>query len=210
MDQPTVPGVENGVDDAFLNVLHTLLPYYVNQQNEPTAVDLRSIYNKQDDVSYPFVGVLTKLREDEPIAISDIFFEDGPNLRATINEVETEILIMCPEIRELQNLKQFIELNLKYGRDPVSQIPWMHVMKQQGIVMNGFRPTEYERSDFQSIQQRTQNAQGNETQRLANIETLWETTICVVSMVQCGVKMNPINGVIQHIYITVVPQVTSN
>jgi len=191
---PIHPSLEEGVDQFFITQLETLFRYYTNQQGEPQPIDLRSIYNKQDDIDYPFVGVLTNVTPIEPTAIGDLFEESTPttDFYYTINDVNINLLLQAEEIRELQRLRSFIELNLQWGSNPVLNPPvrWAKIFQNAGIIFNGrFESTDYERVGFESIQQRTTNAQGRELMRRADIETLWEVEMKVNVLVQVGVSV---------------------
>lgn len=185
--------------------------YYTSQQGVTLPIDLRAVWNKQDDVDYPFVGILTNLDNFNPVAIGDRFEEPTTvsDFFYTINEVKTCILIQAVEIREVQRLRSFTEINLMWGRNPVSNQRWLTEFQNAGMILDSYSCTNYERVGFESIQQRSENSQGREFMRLANIETLWEVELTLNSKVQVGVATtinDPSRAVIQQIFFNVSPQ----
>lgn len=201
-------GLAEAIDIFFIQELRVLFQYYTNQQNESKEVEIEALWNKvQSSGVYPFVGVMTHIPRYEPVFISDIIDgNDPPGLfTGTINHALIGLHIETAELRELARVREFIYLNLEKGNHPITQIPWLHWLQQNNIVLNYFDNSEPEQMNFSSIQLRTQRAQGMETMERTDIETLWYQDIDICADVAFNVQMLTNNGVINGITLTMEP-----
>jgi len=196
---PLVPyGLAESIDIFFVQQLRLLFQFYTNQQGEQRNVAVQTSWNKIAPTDYPFVGVMTFIPKYAPMFIGDAQWAASQGMfTGTINDAKVGIHIEAVELRELARVREFIYLNLERGSNPYTQEPWLHFFADNNVVIKYFDMSEPDEVNLETIQQRTQRAQGKELAERTDIETLWFTDMDICCDVAFNVPMFTTQGVIQ-------------
>lgn len=196
--EPVVPyGLSEAVDIFIIGQLRNLYQFYTNQQGETKKIDVKAVWTKGEVSSYPFVGVMTHIPRNEPIALSDDWTD--PIYKATINEARIGLGLQAIELRELARLRDFTLLNLERGQHPQTHQPWRVFLADNNIMLDYEEMDPPEQVDFRLLQMRTRLAQGQETEERTDIETLWIQDVTLCAKVQFNVPLVVSQGIINGI-----------
>lgn len=190
-----------GIDIYTITQLKGLCKYYHTSQGVPQEVAVVAQWVRTKPPLYPAVGVMTTIDEYAPSSMSDLVAQD-PNgyFAAEYNDIEINMLIQAPGLRELANLRSYLYLNVKYGADPFTGKQWQLLFANNGIMLNSWRVDPPEQTNLDVAGNLSLKPMANSDLERTDIEILWQQRIAIQANAQLGVIFDPdVAGIIRGI-----------